>query len=175
MDAPIDRITELLLYFYLRYDHPNPGSLFTEIHPCTYTFDRLFHPPLSPTSSAPLHHPDTSSPHFRSQDLRRRASRRITRTVVLPPSHSRCPITHNSHSYATAKDEFDIASEETDKKTVYAADDRAAAQEELAKFKDAYQKAINSTDGEQIKNRIGSRVRELERAVEAMEEKAVED
>ncbi|KAL9065718.1 MAG: hypothetical protein Q9161_008053 [Pseudevernia consocians] len=77
--------------------------------------------------------------------------------------------------YATAKDEFEIASEETEKKTVYAADDRAAAQEELAKFKEAYEKAINSADGEQIKNRIGSRVRELERAVEAMEEKAMED
>ena len=81
----------------------------------------------------------------------------------------------SSHSYATAKDEFEIASEETEKKTVYAADDRAAAQEELAKFKEAYQKAINSVDGEQIKNRIGARVRELERAVEAMEEKALED
>lgn len=78
-------------------------------------------------------------------------------------------------SYATAKDEFEIASEETDKKTVYAADDRAAAKEELAKFKEAYEKAIESADGEQIKNRIGSRVRELERAVEAMEEKAMED
>ena len=78
-------------------------------------------------------------------------------------------------SYATAKDEFEIASEETDKKTVYAADDRAAAKEELAKFKDAYERAIESADGGQIKNRIGPRVRELERAVEAMEEKAMED
>ena len=79
------------------------------------------------------------------------------------------------HRYATAKDEFEIASEETDKKSVYAADDRAAAQEELAKFKEAYEKAVGSADGEQIKNRIGSRVRELERAVEAMEEKAMEE
>lgn len=83
--------------------------------------------------------------------------------------------TDDSHSYATAKDEFEIAYEETEKKTVYAADDRAAAQEELAKFKEAYEKAVRSTDGEQIKNRIGSRVRELERAVEVMEEKAMED
>lgn len=80
-----------------------------------------------------------------------------------------------SHSYATAKDEFEIASEETEKKSVYAADDRAAAQEELAKFKEAYERAVSSADGEQIKSRIGSRVRELERAVEAMEEKAMED
>lgn len=84
-------------------------------------------------------------------------------------------ITDDGHSYATAKDEFEIAFEETEKKTVYAADDRAAAQEELAKFKEVYEKAIKSADGEQIKNRIGSRVRELERAVEVMEEKAMED
>ena len=58
---------------------------------------------------------------------------------------------------------------------MYAADDRAAAQEELARFKEAYEKAVKSSDGEQIKSRIGSRVRELERAVEAMEEKAMED
>lgn len=77
--------------------------------------------------------------------------------------------------YATAKDEFEIASEETEKKTVYAADDRAAAQGELARFKEAYEKALESADGEQIRNRIGSRVRELERAVEAMEERAMED
>ncbi|CAD6579586.1 MAG: hypothetical protein ASARMPREDX12_009300 [Alectoria sarmentosa] len=77
--------------------------------------------------------------------------------------------------YATAKDEFEIASEETEKKTVYAADDRAAAEEELANFKEAYEKALKSTDGEQIKNRIGSRVRELERAVESMMERAMED
>ena len=58
---------------------------------------------------------------------------------------------------------------------MYAADDRAAAQEELARFKEAFEKAVRSADGEEIRNRIGSRVRELERAVEAMEEKAMED
>ena len=31
--------------------------------------------------------------------------------------------------YATAKDEFEIAVEETEKKTVYASDDRAAAKD----------------------------------------------
>ena len=39
----------------------------------------------------------------------------------------------------------------------------------------AYEEAISGVDGEEIKNRIGSRVRELDRAVEAMEEKAMED
>ena len=58
---------------------------------------------------------------------------------------------------------------------MYAADDREAAKGELANFKEVYERAIGSADGEEIKIRIGSRVRELERAVEAMEEKAMED
>ena len=78
-------------------------------------------------------------------------------------------------SYATAKDEFEIASEETEKKTVYAADDRAAAHEELAKLKAAFEEAIKDEGGEEIKNRIGQRVRELENAVAAMDEMAKED
>lgn len=165
----MDVVSSFSVFNSRYYDHSNPGSLSADIHPCIYTFDRLVFPF---SSSAP---PTASPPDFRSQDLRRRASRGIARTVRLHLSHLLWWITDQSHSYATAKDEFEIASEETEKKTVYAADDRAAAQEELAKFKEAYEKAINSTDGEQIKNRIGSRVRELERAVEAMEEKAMED
>ena len=79
------------------------------------------------------------------------------------------------HSYATAKDEFEIASEETTKKTVYAADDRAAAQEEFAKLKEAFEKAVNDDGGEEVRTRVGGRIRELERAMEAMEEAAMED
>ncbi|KAK0516661.1 hypothetical protein JMJ35_001264 [Cladonia borealis] len=77
--------------------------------------------------------------------------------------------------YATAKDEFDIASEETEKKTVYAADDRAAAQEELAKLKEAYEKAVSEEGGDEVRRRVGHRLRELESAVKAMEERAMED
>ena len=77
--------------------------------------------------------------------------------------------------YATAKDEFDIASEETEKKTVYAADDRVAAHDELEKFKAAFEDAIKGEGGEEIKNRIGQRVRELENAVKNMDEMAKED
>ncbi|KAL8746248.1 MAG: hypothetical protein Q9190_001704 [Brigantiaea leucoxantha] len=50
--------------------------------------------------------------------------------------------------YATAVDEFEIASEETDKKSVYAEDDRKAAREEFEKFKDRYEKVIQAGDGE---------------------------
>lgn len=85
----------------------------------------------------------------------------------------------SSHSrYATARDEFEIASEETEKKSVYAADDRAAAREELAKLKAAFDDAIDNSRAEvgaEIRTRVGQRIRELERAVEAMEEMAKED
>ena len=75
--------------------------------------------------------------------------------------------------------QFEIAQEETEKKTVYAADDRAAAQEELAKLKEAFSSAVKEVGdeemGKEITRRVGQRVRELERAVEAMEELAKED
>ncbi|CAF9932671.1 MAG: hypothetical protein HETSPECPRED_008420 [Heterodermia speciosa] len=81
--------------------------------------------------------------------------------------------------YATAKDEFEIAHEETTKKTVYAASDRAAAHEELSKLKHAFTEKVRGARdeevGKEITRRVGQRVRELERAVEAMEEMAKED
>ncbi|KAF8854211.1 hypothetical protein BDZ45DRAFT_728959 [Acephala macrosclerotiorum] len=76
--------------------------------------------------------------------------------------------------YSTARDEFEIAAEETEKKTVYAADDRAAAREELDKLKAMYEDALRGSDGEEIKGRIGGRIRELDNAVRAMEESALE-
>ncbi|MCJ1379857.1 hypothetical protein MMC17_002960 [Xylographa soralifera] len=80
--------------------------------------------------------------------------------------------------YATAKDEFEIAFEETEKKTVYAVDDRVAAQEELQKLKAAFHDAIQNSVpevGAKIKARVDQRIRELDRAVEAMEEMALKD
>jgi hypothetical protein len=80
--------------------------------------------------------------------------------------------------YATAKDEFEIAAEETEKKTIYASDDREAAKEALQLLKDAYQKAVRESSPEvaqEVTNRVGQRIRELENAVTAMEESAVED
>ena len=119
--------------------------------------------------------PQPPSP-LRHQNKHRRESRRITRAVInyIPHSYilnlTTCP-----RSYATAKDEFEIASEETEKKTVYAADDRAAAQEELAKLKEAYEKAVREEGGEEVRRRVGHRLRELENAVKVMEERAMED
>jgi hypothetical protein len=62
--------------------------------------------------------------------------------------------------YATAKDEFEIAHEETELKTVYAADDRAAAREELNTLKDMYNEALEGPEGEEVKRRVGQRIRE---------------
>ncbi|KAL2438860.1 hypothetical protein ABEF95_014520 [Exophiala dermatitidis] len=85
---------------------------------------------------------------------------------------------HLTELYSTAKDEFEIAAEETEKKTVYAADDREAAQEALKALKDAFEKAVKESDpevGKEIQSRVGQRIRELENAVKAMEEMAMED
>lgn len=81
-------------------------------------------------------------------------------------------------SYATAKDEFEIAAEETEKKSVYGADDREAAKEELQKLKRVYNKYVEESSpdvGAEIRRRIGQRIRELDNAVTALEESALED
>ncbi|TKX21013.1 hypothetical protein C1H76_6553 [Elsinoe australis] len=77
--------------------------------------------------------------------------------------------------YATAKDEFEIAYEETEKVSVYAEDDRAAAREELEKVQAAYREVVDGADrelAEEVQRRIGQRIRELEQGVKAMEELA---
>lgn len=80
--------------------------------------------------------------------------------------------------YATAKDEFEIAAEETEKKTVYAADDREAAQDAFKQLKEAYEQAVRESDpetGKEVQGRVGQRLRELGNAITAMEESALED
>jgi hypothetical protein len=79
--------------------------------------------------------------------------------------------------YATAQDEFEIAMEETEKGTVYAQEDRDAAREELEKVLEAYRSAVEGEDrelAEEVRRRIGHRVRELEAGVQRMEEIATE-
>ncbi|KAM3418979.1 hypothetical protein BST61_g4936 [Cercospora zeina] len=78
--------------------------------------------------------------------------------------------------YATAQDEFEIAMEETEKATIYAEDDRMAARGELTKVQEAYNAVLNGADQElanEVKRRIGQRIRELEQGVVAMEEQAL--
>ncbi|KAF3924677.1 hypothetical protein AA313_de0205555 [Arthrobotrys entomopaga] len=83
-----------------------------------------------------------------------------------------------SELYANAKEEFEIASEETTKNTIYASEDRETAREELAKFKVAYEEAISNSspeDGQEIKRRVGQRLRELDSAVETLNEADTQD
>lgn len=77
--------------------------------------------------------------------------------------------------YATAQDEFEIAIEETEKATVYAEEDRKAAREELTRVQEAYKAVVEGPDSqlaEEVRKRIGQRIRELEQGVAAMEELA---
>lgn len=83
--------------------------------------------------------------------------------------------THLSTTTHTPFPPLQIATEETEKKSVYAADDRAAAQEELQKLKEMYGSAIEGEYGEEIKRRVGQRLRELEQGILALEERAQED
>ncbi|KAH6620234.1 hypothetical protein C7974DRAFT_228675 [Boeremia exigua] len=79
--------------------------------------------------------------------------------------------------FGTAKDEFEIASEETDKNTTYAQDDRDAAREELDKLLEYYGRVVSEAEeviGQEVKRRVGHRIRELKAGVEALEERAME-
>lgn len=78
--------------------------------------------------------------------------------------------------YATAQDEFEIAMEETEKMSVYAEEDRKAARDELERVKEAYRAVVEGGDkevGEEVRRRVGQRIRELEQGVKAMEELAM--
>nr|OQO13173.1 hypothetical protein B0A51_16214 [Rachicladosporium sp. CCFEE 5018] len=86
-------------------------------------------------------------------------------------------IEHITELFATAQDEFEIAMEETEKVSVYAQADRDAAREELGKVQAAYRKVVESGDvevAEEVKRRVGHRIRELEGGVDRMEKMAVE-
>ncbi|KAK2627759.1 hypothetical protein QTJ16_002405 [Diplocarpon rosae] len=74
--------------------------------------------------------------------------------------------------YAVARDEFEIATEETENESACAQADRDAAREELNKLKKMYDEALEGEDGEEIRMRVGNRIRELDHAVQALEELA---
>jgi hypothetical protein len=67
--------------------------------------------------------------------------------------------------------QFEIATEETEENTIYAADDRKAAREHLEKLQETYD-GIAAEVREEVKRRAGQRIRELAKAMEALEEKA---
>jgi len=93
------------------------------------------------------------------------------------PTEADARIEEITELYATAYDEFEIAMEETEKQTTYAEGDRAAAREELDRVLEAYKSVVEGEDrelAEEVKRRIGSRVRELEMGVIRMEEAVAE-
>ena len=68
-----------------------------------------------------------------------------------------------------------MAIEETEKQTVYAEEDRGAARKELDKLHDVYDGVVNGPDkqlADEVKSRVGQRIRELDSAVKSMEELA---
>lgn len=73
--------------------------------------------------------------------------------------------------------QFEIATEETEENTIYAADDRIAAREHLEKLQETYDGIVDNLNytvetREEVKRRAGQRIRELVNAMEALEEKA---
>jgi hypothetical protein len=80
--------------------------------------------------------------------------------------------------YENATEEFQIAAEETEGNTVYAADDRAAAKEEVEKLQGFYLSVVEGTGydanvREEVRRRAGGRIRELANAMAALEERAM--
>jgi hypothetical protein len=57
----------------------------------------------------------------------------------------------------------------------YAADDRAAAREELDKLKEMFEEALAGSEGEEVQRRVGQRIRELDNAVAGLEKAASEE
>ncbi|KAK6534491.1 hypothetical protein TWF281_005812 [Arthrobotrys megalospora] len=104
-------------------------------------------------------------------------SRYNSTTTTTTPSTGKRPVDAKvedlSELYASAKDEFEIAVEETSKNTIYARDDRETAREEFEKFRLAYEEAVagsSEEDGLEIKRRVGQRLREMESALETLSE-----
>ncbi|KAH0536958.1 hypothetical protein FGG08_006223 [Glutinoglossum americanum] len=82
------------------------------------------------------------------------------------------------HSSLTGIAKFEIAAEETSKKSIYASEDRKTAREELARLKELYATATGNSGASvaaEIKERVGQRVRELEGAVEELNKVDLED
>ncbi|KAM0716130.1 hypothetical protein Q7P37_008644 [Cladosporium fusiforme] len=133
------------------HNEPQTHSNSNASQPAALHPPRLAHPPT------PLRHASTTTPSGPSE-----ADARIEEITEL---------------YATAQDEWEIAMEETEKNTTYAEDDRAAAREELDKVLQAYRAVVDGEDrelAEEVRRRIGQRVRELEMGVVRMEEMALE-
>ncbi|KAF2743650.1 hypothetical protein M011DRAFT_471193 [Sporormia fimetaria CBS 119925] len=122
-------------------------------------------------------------PHARTSTLPRRLA--LSHPSLRPyssstPSQPETPASVESAMetitdlYGTAVDEFEMAVEETEKNTTYAAEDRAAAREALDSLMRFYNNVVvegkDQGLAEEVKRRAGQRIRELEQAVMGLEE-----
>lgn len=121
------------------------------------------------TSTTHLKPPTRNLPHRTLRQASHASSGTTARHLNIA-SPADAAIDQITELYATARDEFEIALEETEKVSVYAESDRQAAREELSKVQQAYAKAVEGEYGEEVRRRVGHRIRELEQGVAAMEE-----
>lgn len=139
-------------------------SLHSNSHPARHVRAQSTTRALTPLS--------TFSPHHHGQSFSTSSARHAS------PQPADAVVETLTDLYGTARDEFEIAAEETEKKTVYAADDRDAAREAFAELKTAFEQAVKVSDPEvakEVQGRVGQRIRELESALTALEESAMED
>lgn len=130
--------------------------------------------------------PIRTHPRHQIQHHQHRPASTSTPSPSQPPQNTPAgdaAVEELTELYATAYDEFEIASESTEANATYAEEDRNAAREELERVLEAYRKATSADGGEgggdagtaeEVRRRVGQRVRELEQGVKAMEERALE-
>jgi len=135
-------------------------------------------------SITPQRPPRARSPHLAPSKPRKRLRPALVPRTPQPQSQCRAYASKSSadalieeiqEQYATARDEFEIATEETEKKSVYAAEDREAARQELDNLKGLFERALQGEDAEEVSRRVGQRIRELDSAVQALEKIALEE
>ncbi|KAI5844542.1 hypothetical protein DFP73DRAFT_549684 [Morchella snyderi] len=106
----------------------------------------------------------------------------LTRTLASTSFGGRNPVDIKvdeiSEQYATAKDELEMAVEETEKRSIYAADDRATVRVELEKLERLYRDSVSSSpaeQGEEIRKRVEQRIREFKNAVQELNKADLEN
>lgn len=137
----------------------------------------LLHLPVSrpiPRPLLPSVAPAPPHPRFASTTS---PSPSASASAPAPTASADALIEHLTDLYATAKDEFEIAAEETEKKSTYGPEDREAAHQAFAVLKAAYEAAVREAGGggKEVEGRVGARIRELEAALRNMDEMAMED
>lgn len=86
--------------------------------------------------------------------------------------------TISAHLYAIADRCGSEIVEETEKRSIYAADDRATVREELEKLENLYRDSVSTSpaeQGEEIRRRVEQRIREFRNAVQEPNKADLED